>query len=91
MTQNLSSLTGEADEENDRSTEQKYQYDDALSTSEEKQREMEAVLAKMLSEHEIECQRWDAERSVECTQWESDNCLWDEMCERLKAQHQQGM
>ncbi len=36
MTQNLTELMEEADKENDRSTKQKYQYDDALSTSKEK-------------------------------------------------------
>ncbi len=89
--QNLSGLAEEADKENDRSTEQKYQYDDALLASEAKQREVEAVLAQMCSEHEIERQCWDTERSVEHVQWENDNHLWDEKCAKLKAQCQQGV
>ncbi len=93
MMQNLSGLTEESDEENDRSTEQKCWYDGRLTklkTSEVKRREVEAMLAQMHSEHEIERQHWDAERSAECAWWENDNHLWDEMCAKLKAQHQHG-
>ncbi len=86
MTQNFSGLM-EADEGNDRSTKLKYWYDDALSTSEKKWREMEAMLVQMHSEHEIERQNWDAKRSMVCMQWENDNHLWDETCVRLKAKH----
>ncbi len=90
MMQNLSGLTEEAGKENDRSTKQKYWYDEALLASKVKLREMEVVLVQMCSEHEIERQYWDAERSVEHVQWENDNCLWDEKCVKLKAQRQQG-
>ncbi len=90
MAQNLSELAEREGEEDERSTEQKYWYDNVLFTSKEKWREVEAMLAQMHSEHEIECQHWGAERSMEHMQWENDNCLWDEKCVKLKAQRQQG-